>query len=119
MVPCESEYRQLGGTDDDEEAKDVDHLAQTEWVSTFFSIAPLPKEASPSQLGGAQPRRRTPLRGSRHLFLTRLVVLLARPFHQSHSRTRSTTLGRPRLQSDVAGGEGTSTDASSVQVVAC
>ena len=109
----------MGGTNDDEEAKDVDHLAQTDWVSTFFSIAPLQKEVGPSQLGAPHPRRRTPLRGSRHLFLSRLVVPLVRPFYQSHSHTRSTTLGRPRLQSDVVGGEGASADAFSVQVVAC
>ena len=48
MVPCESEYRQLGGTDDDEEAEDVDHLTQTECVNTFFSTAPLPEEVAPS-----------------------------------------------------------------------
>ena len=29
MVPCESEYQQLGGTDEDEEAEDVEDLAQT------------------------------------------------------------------------------------------
>jgi len=28
MVPCESEYRQLEGTDEDEEAEDVEDLAQ-------------------------------------------------------------------------------------------
>jgi len=55
MLPCELEYRQLGGTDDDEESEDVDHLAQTEWVNTFFSTAPLPEEVGPSQLGGAPP----------------------------------------------------------------
>jgi len=54
-MPCELEYRQLGGTDDDEESEDVDHLAQTEWVNTFFSTAPLPEEVSPSQLLGAPP----------------------------------------------------------------
>ena len=97
----------------------MDDLEQADWVNTFFSTAPLLEEVGPSQLGAPHPRRRTLLRGSRHLFLSRLVGPLARPFHQSHSRTRSTTLGRPRLQSDVAGGEGTSTDASSVQVVAC
>ena len=84
MTPCELEYRQLGGTDDDEESEDVDHLAQTEWVNTFFSTALLPEEVGPSQLGAPHPRRRTPLRRSRHLFLTRLVGPLARPFHQSH-----------------------------------
>ena len=84
MLPCESEYRQLGGTDDDEEAEDVDHLAQTEWVNMFFSAAPTQEVVGPSQLGAPHPRRRTPLRGSRHLFLSRLVGPLVRPFHQSH-----------------------------------
>ena len=55
MVPCESEYRQLGGTDDDEEAADVDDLEQADWVNTFFSTAPMPEEAGHSQLGGAPP----------------------------------------------------------------
>ena len=55
MEVCESEYRQVGGTDDDEEIQDVDDLAQMEWVNTFFSTAPLPKEVGPSQLGGAPP----------------------------------------------------------------
>jgi len=97
----------------------VDDLDQADWVNTFFSTAPMPEEAGPSQLGAPHPRCRTPLRWSRHLFLTRIVVPLARPFHQRHLRTRSTTLGRPRLQSDVAGGEGASADASSLHVVAC
>ena len=109
----------MGGTDDDDEIQDVDDLAQTEWVDTFFSAAPPQEVVGPSQLGAPHPRRRTPLRGCRHLFLSRLVVPLVRPFYQSHSHTRSTTVGRPRLQSDVAGGEGASADASSVQVVAC
>ena len=30
MLPCELEYRQLGGTDDDEEALDVDNLEQAD-----------------------------------------------------------------------------------------
>jgi len=55
MLPCESEYRQLRGTDDDEEAADVDDLEQADWVNTFFSTAPLPEEVAPSQLGGAPP----------------------------------------------------------------
>ena len=55
MLPCESEYRQLGGTDDDEEAADVEDLEQADWVNAFFSTAPLPEEVDPSQLGGAPP----------------------------------------------------------------
>jgi len=55
MLPCESEYRQLGGTDDDEEAADVEDLEQADWVNTFFSTAPLLEEVDPSQLGGAPP----------------------------------------------------------------
>ena len=39
MEVCESEYRQVGGTDDDEEIQEVDDLAQMEWVNTFFSAA--------------------------------------------------------------------------------
>ena len=39
MEVCESEYRQMGGTDDDEEIQEVDDLAQMEWVNTFFSSA--------------------------------------------------------------------------------
>ena len=114
MLPCESEYRQLGGTDDDEEAADVEDLEQADWVNTFFSTAPMPEEAGPSQLGGAPPAMQDSTQGEQTPVPDRLVVPLARPFHQSHSRTRSTTLGRPRLQSDVAGGEGASADASSV-----
>ena len=30
MEVCESEYRQVGGTDDDEEIQEVDDLAQME-----------------------------------------------------------------------------------------
>ena len=56
MLPCESEYRQLGGTDDDEEAADVDDLEQADWVNTFFSTALLPEEVAPSQLGGRSTR---------------------------------------------------------------
>ena len=41
MEVCESEYRQVGGTDDDEEIQEVDDLAQMEWVNTFFSSAPM------------------------------------------------------------------------------
>ena len=55
MLPCELEYRQLGGTDDDEEAADVDDLKQADWVNTFFSTAPLPEEVGPSLLRGAPP----------------------------------------------------------------
>ena len=55
MEVCESEYRQVGGTDDDKKIHDVDGLAQTEWVNTFFSTASLPKEVGPSQLGDAPP----------------------------------------------------------------
>ena len=51
MLPCESEYRQLGGIDDDEEAADMDDLEQADWVNTFFSTAPLPEEIGRSQLG--------------------------------------------------------------------
>ena len=40
MEVCESEYRQVGGTNNDEEIQDVDNLTQTEWVKTFFSAAP-------------------------------------------------------------------------------
>ena len=55
MKVCESEYRQVGGTDDDEEIQDVDDLAQTEWVNTFFSAAPTQEVIGHSQLGGAPP----------------------------------------------------------------
>ena len=48
MLPYESEYLQHGGTDDDEEAADVDDLEQADWVNTFFSTAPLPEEVGPS-----------------------------------------------------------------------
>ena len=53
MEVCESEYRQVGGTDDDEEIQDVDDLAQMEWVNTFFSSAPTQEVVGTSQLGGA------------------------------------------------------------------
>ena len=84
MLPCESEYWQLGGTDDDEEAADVEDLEQADWVNVFFSTAPLPEEVDPSQLGGTPPATQDSTQGSRHLFLSRLVGPLARPFHQSH-----------------------------------
>ncbi|KAG2633271.1 hypothetical protein PVAP13_2NG248606 [Panicum virgatum] len=47
------EYRQVGGTDDDEEIQEVDDLAQMEWVNTFFSSAPTQEVVGTSQLGGA------------------------------------------------------------------
>ena len=53
MEVCESEYRQVGGTDDDEKIQDVDDLAQMEWVNTFFSTAPTQEVIGTSQLGGA------------------------------------------------------------------
>ena len=53
MEVCESEYRQVGGTDDDEEIQEVDDLAQMEWVNTFFSSAPTQEVVGTSQLGGA------------------------------------------------------------------
>ncbi|XP_039803517.1 uncharacterized protein LOC120667522 [Panicum virgatum] len=46
-------YRQVGGTDDDEEIQEVDDLAQMEWVNTFFSSAPTQEVVGTSQLGGA------------------------------------------------------------------
>ena len=55
MEACELEYWQVGGTDDDVEVQDMDNLAQTEWVNTFFSAAPTQEVAGPSQLGGAPP----------------------------------------------------------------
>src|SRR6185437_8975384 len=55
MEACESEYRQVGGTDDDEEVQDMDDLAQMEWVNTFFSAAPMQEVVGSSQLGGAPP----------------------------------------------------------------
>ena len=48
MEACESEYRQVGGTDNDEEVQDMDDLAQTEWVNTFFSAAPTQEVVGPS-----------------------------------------------------------------------
>ena len=48
MEVCESEYRQVGGTDDDEEIQDVDDLEQMEWVKTFFSAAPTQEVVSTS-----------------------------------------------------------------------
>ena len=66
MEVCESEYRQVGGTDDDEEIQDVDDLAQTEWVNTFIYAAPPQEVVGLSQLGAPHPRRRTTLRGSKH-----------------------------------------------------
>ena len=48
MEACESEYRQVRGTDDDEEVQDMDDLAQTEWVNTFFSAAPTQEVVGPS-----------------------------------------------------------------------
>ena len=45
MLPCESEYQQLRGIDDEEEAADMDDLEQADWVNTFFSTALMPEEA--------------------------------------------------------------------------
>ena len=84
MEFCESEYRQVGGTDDDVEVQDMDDLAQTEWVNTFFSAAPTQEVVGPSQLGSAPPATQTTLRGSRRLFLSRVVSPLARPSRRSH-----------------------------------
>ena len=84
MEACESEYRQMGGTDDDEEVQDMDDLAQTEWVNTFFSAAPTQEVVGTSQLGAPHPRRRTTLRWSRRLFLSRVISPLARPSRWSH-----------------------------------
>ena len=53
MEVCESEYRQVGGTDDDEEILEVDDLVQMECVNTFFSSAPTQEVLGTSQLGGA------------------------------------------------------------------
>ena len=53
MEVCESEYRQVGGTDDDEEIQDVDDVAQMEWVNTLFSAAPMQEVVGTSKLGGA------------------------------------------------------------------
>ena len=47
MEVCESEYRQVGGTDDDEEIQEVDDLAQMEWVNTFFSSTPTQEVVGP------------------------------------------------------------------------
>ena len=74
----------MGGTDDDEEIQEVDDLAQMEWVNTFFYAAPPQEVVGPSQLGAPHPRRRTTLRGSRRLFLSRVVGPLARPSRRSH-----------------------------------
>ena len=84
MKVCESEYRQVGGTDDDEEIQDVDDFAQMEWVNTFFSAAPTQEVVGTSQLGAPHPRCRTTLRWSRRLFLSRVVGPLARPSRRSH-----------------------------------
>ncbi|XP_039805079.1 poly(U)-specific endoribonuclease homolog [Panicum virgatum] len=47
------EYRQVGGTDDDEEIQEMDDLMQMELVNTFFSSAPTQEVVGTSQLGGA------------------------------------------------------------------
>ena len=65
MEACESESRQMGGTDDDEKVQDMDDLAQTEWVNTFFSTAPFPKEVAPSQLGGTLPAMQDSTQGEK------------------------------------------------------
>ena len=84
MEVCESEYRQVGGTDDDEEIQDVDDLAQMEWVNTFFSAAPTQEVVGTSQLGDASSATQSTLRWSRRLFLSRVVGPLARPSRRSH-----------------------------------
>ena len=84
MEVCESEYRQVGGTDDDEEIQDIDDLAQMEWLNTFFSAAPTQEIIGTSQLGVPHPRSRTTLRWSRRLFLSRVIGPLARPSRRIH-----------------------------------
>ena len=65
MEACELEYRQVGGTDNNDEVQDMDDLiivdevqdmddlAQTEWVNMFFSVALTQEVVGPSHLGGA------------------------------------------------------------------
>ena len=55
MEACESEYRQVGGIDDDVVVQDMDDLVQMEWVNTFFSAASTQEVVGPSQLGGTPP----------------------------------------------------------------
>ena len=109
----------MGGTDDDEEIQKVDDLAQMEWVNTFFSSAPTQEVVGTSQLGGAPSATQdytqveqtpVPEQGRRS---TRQTIP-PEPLTYSQHHTRGA-----RLQSDVAGGEGASADASSLQVVAC
>ena len=84
MEVCESEYRQVGWTDDDEEIQEVDDLTQMEWVNTFFSSAPMQEVVGTSQLGVPHSRRRTTVRWSRRLFLSRVVGPLARSSCRIH-----------------------------------
>ena len=84
MEVCESECRQVGGTDDDEEIQDVHDLTQTEWVNTFFSAALTQEVVGTSQLGVPHSRHRTTVRWSRRLFLSRVVGPLARPSRRIH-----------------------------------
>ena len=103
MMPCELEYRQLGGTDDDEESEDVDHLAQTEWVNTFFSTALMPEEAGPSQLGGAPPAtqdstqgEQTPVPDQTHRSTREAFPPEPLTYSQHHTRAAQATERRGR-----------------------
>jgi len=48
MELCESEYRQVRGTDDDEVAEDIEPFVQMKWVNRFFSTIPPHEEVGPS-----------------------------------------------------------------------
>ena len=114
MEVCESEYRQVGGTDDDKKIHDVDGLAQTEWVNTFFSAAPTQEVVGPSQLGSAPPatqdytqREQTPVPEQGHQSTRETIPPEPLTYSQHHTRAA-------QAAGEVAGGEGASADASSV-----
>ena len=93
MEACESEYRQVGGTDDNEEVQDMDDLAQTEWVNTFFSAAPTQEVVGPSQLGGAPPAtqdstqgEQTPVPDQTHRSTHEAIPLEPLTYSQHHTR---------------------------------
>ncbi|KAG2617446.1 hypothetical protein PVAP13_3NG181066 [Panicum virgatum] len=77
------EYRQVGGTDDNEEIQHVDDLAQTEWVNTFFSATPTQEVVGPSQLEGAPPATQDYTQGEQTP-VPEVVGPLARPSRRSH-----------------------------------
>ena len=66
----------------------MDDFEQADWVNMFFSTAPMPEEAGPSQLGGAPPATQDYTQGEQ----TPVP-------EQGRRSTRETTLPEPLMYS--------------------